>query len=276
MASGPDRPDGEPSGPSGSLIRHRWLTAAGTTATVAAMGVGGLALIKHPPAASPRRDCGLVRCSATLPSSVRSAATGPARAPGSQRPAADPARSGGPAAGHAQAPPAAAGPAAGSGRSADHQVGVQYQIKPQPGHRVTGHLVIVNHGGAPVTGWRLRVVLPGDGHYQVAHAASASAGDSLVVTALPGQPALGAGRSVLVVFSAEGSTAVPATVTVQDPAATRAGAGAASLGRSGWRSQSGWPGTWWLGPRQHGDWGWPAPGAGGWPGPGQGGWPGGR
>jgi len=272
VASGPDRPEGEPSGPSGSLIRHRWLTAAGTTATVAAMGVGGLALIKHPPAASPRRDCGLVRCSATLPSSVRSAATGPARAPGSPRPAADPARSAGPARGHA---PASPGAAAGSRRSADHQVGVQYQIKPQPGHRVTGHLVIVNHGGAPVTGWRLRVVLPGDADYQVAHASSTSAGDSLVVTALPGQAALGAGRSVWVEFSAVGSTAVPASVTVQD-AATAPAAGAAGPARSGWRGQSGWPGTWWLGSQQHGDWGWPAPGAGAWPGPGQGGWPGGR
>lgn len=273
MTSGPDRLDGEPSGPSSSLIRHRWLTAAGTTATVAAMSVGGLALIKHPPATGPRRDCGLVRCSATLPSSVRSAATGTARAPGSPGPAADPARSAGPAQGHAQASPAAA---AGSGRSADHQVGVQYQIKPQPGHRVTGHLVIVNHGGAPVTGWQLRVVLPGDGHYQVAHASSTSAGDSLVVTALPGQAALGAGRSVWVEFSAVGSTAAPASVTVRDAAATPAGAARTSLGRSGRRGQFTWPGTWWLGPRQHGDWGWPAPGAGGWPGPGPGGWPGGR
>ena len=293
MASGPHPPGGEPSGPSGSLIRHRWLTAAGTTATVAAMAGGGLALIQHPPAAGQHQDCGLVRCSATLPSSVASAGAGPARAPGSPRPAPDPARSADRAAGHAQAPEAAAGP----GRSADHHVGVHYQIKPQPGRAVTGQLVIVNHGGTPVTGWRLRVVLPGDGHYQVAHAAGASArasaGDSLVLTALPGQPALGAGRSELIVFTAAGSTAVPASVTFQDTAGgqpAQAGS-AAGRGRSGWPSRTGWPGGWWRGPQQHGYGGWPAPVQGGWPssGPGggwsgsgqggwagQGGWPGGR
>ena len=149
---------------------------------------------------------------------------------------------------------------------------LHYSIKPQPGHSVRGHLVIVNHGGAPVSGWRLRIVLPGDGHYQVDHAAGASAGDSLVLTALPGQPTLGAGRSVWVKFTAEGSTAVPASVTFQDTAAGQpAGTGSASgPGRTGW------PGTWWLGPPQPGYQGWPAPAAGGWPGPGQGGWPGGR
>ena len=264
---GPGGPDAEPGGPAGSLIRHRWLTAAGTTATVAAMAGGGLALIQHPSGAG-QQDCGLVRCSATLPSSVTSTSTGPRRAPGSPRPAPDPARAAHRAAGHAQAPRAAAGP----GRSADHQVGVHYEIKPQPGRTVTGQLVIVNHGGAPVTGWRLRVVLPGDGHYQVAHAADASSGDSLVLTALPGQPALGAGRSELIVFTAAGRTAVPASVTFQDEASGQpAQTGSATgRGRGGWPSGTGWPVGWSRGPQQHGYGGWPAPVQGGWPGSGPG------
>jgi hypothetical protein len=183
-----------------------------------------------------------------------------------------PGRSAHQAVGHAQAPQAAAG----QGRSADQQVGVHYKIKPRPGRTVTGHLVIVNHGGAPVTGWRLRVVLPGDGHYQVTHAAGATAGDSLVLTALPGQPALGAGRSQVIVFTAEGSTAMPASVTFRDEAAGQpAQAGSATgVDGGGWPSRSGWPG-WWPGPQQNGYGGWPAPvQGGGWPGPG--GWPGGR
>jgi hypothetical protein len=137
--------------------------------------------------------------------------------------------------------------------------------------------VITNHGGAPVTGWRLRVVLPGDGHYQVAHAAGVSAGDSLLITALPGQPALGAGRSALIAFTAEGSTAVPASVTFRDTAGGQpASAGSmAGRGRTGWPDPAGWP-AWWRGPQQHGSGGWPAPAQGGWPGPGPGGWPGGR
>lgn len=119
-----------------------------------------------------------------------------------------------------------------------------------------------------------RVVLPGDGHYQVADAAGRWAGDSLVVTALPGQPVLGAGRSVLVAFTAEGSTAVPASVTFQDAASgqpARAGS-TGGLSRSGWSSQDGWSGAWWLGPEQHGYGGWSGTGPGGRPG----GWPGGR
>ena len=277
MASGPKPPDGEPGSAPGSLIRHRWLTAAGTTATVAAMAGGGLLLLRQQPAAGPHRDCGLVPCSATLPRSVTASATGPAAAPGRTRPAPRPARSAGRAVSHAQAAPGGAGLAAGPGQSADHQVRVHYTIRHLRGGAVTGQLVIVNHGGAPVTGWQLRVVLPGDDHYQVGYAASASAGDSLVVTALPGTPALGAGRSARVTFTAEGSTAMPASVTFRDAAAGQpAQAGSpAGLARSGWPSGSGWPGGW-RGPQQHGFGGWPAPGPGGWPGAGQGGWPGGH
>jgi translation initiation factor IF-2 len=270
MVSGPKPPDGGPGGASGGLIRYRWLTAAGTTATVAAMVGGGLVLLRQPPATGPHRDCGLVRCSATLPRSVTASATDPAASPGPARPAPRPARSVGRAGRHAQAAPAGAGLAAGPGRSADHQVGVHYKIRPLPGGAVTGQLVIVNHGGAPVTGWQLRVVLPGDGHYQVGSAASASAGDALVVTALPGTPALGAGRSARVTFTADGSTAVPASVTFQDAAAGQPAQAGSPAGpaRGGWPSGSGWPGNWWRGPQQHG--------FGGWPGAGQGGWPGGH
>ena len=280
MVSGPAQPDGEPGGTGGSLIRYRWLTAAGTTAAVAAMAGGGLVLLRHPPAAGPHRDCGLVWCSATLPRSVTASATGPAASPGAgrARPAPRPARAAGRAGSHAQAAPAGAGLAAGPGHSADHQVGVRYKIRPLPGGAVTGQLVIVNHGGAPVTGWQLRVVLPGDDHYRVGSAASASAGDALVVTALPGAPALGAGRSARVTFTAEGSTAVPASVTFQDAAAGQPAQAGSPAGpaQGGWPSGSGWPGNWWRGPQQHGFGGWPGTGQGGWPGTGQGGWPGGH
>ncbi len=176
MVSGSAPPGGEPRGASGGLLRHRWLTAAGTTATVAAMAGGGLVLLRQQPAAGPHRDCGLVPCSATLPRSVTASATGPAASPGPARPAPRPARS----------PGRAGRPAAGQGQSADHQVRVHYKISHLPGGTVTGQLVIRWPGG------------------------------------------------------------------------------------------SGWPGSGWRGPQQHGFGGWPAPGAGGWPGAGQGGWPGGR
>lgn len=180
---------------------------------------------------------------------------------------------------HAEPGPAGAGLAAGPGQSADHQVRVHYKIRHLPGSTVTGQLVIVNHGGAPVTGWQLRLVLPGDDHYQVGHAASTSAGDSLVVTARPGTQALGAGRSARFTFTAEGSTAVPASITFRDAPASQpaqAGSPAGSPAGQAQSGGSGWLGSWWRGPQQHGFGGWPAPGPGGWPGAGQGGWPGGR
>jgi hypothetical protein len=153
MVSGSAPPDGPPRGAASGLIRHRWLTAAGTTATVAAMAGGGLVLLRQPPAAGPHRDCGLVPCSATLPRSVTASATGPAASPGPARPAPRPARSPDRAGRPAGAAPAGAGLATGPGQPAGHQVRVHYKIRHLPGGAVTGQLVIVNHGGAPGTGW---------------------------------------------------------------------------------------------------------------------------
>jgi hypothetical protein len=153
VVSGSAPPDGQPRGVSGSLIRHRWLTVAGTTATVAAMAGGGLVLLRQQPAAGPHRDCGLVACSATLPRSVTASATGPAASPGPAPAAPGPARSPGRAGSHTAAAPAGAGLAAGPGQSADHQVRVHHKIRHLPGGTVTGQLVIGNHGGAPATGW---------------------------------------------------------------------------------------------------------------------------
>ncbi len=149
MVSGSKPPDSEPRGASGGLIRHRWLTAVGTTATVAAMAGCGLVLLRQQPAAGPHRDCGLVPCSATLPRSVTASATGPAASPGPARPAPRPARAPGQADRPAQAAPAGAGLAAGPGQSADHQVRVHYKIR-HLGGTVTGHLVI---GWPSGSGW---------------------------------------------------------------------------------------------------------------------------
>ena len=47
MASGPDQPPAGPSRLADSLARHRWVAAAGMTATIAAVAGGGLALALH-------------------------------------------------------------------------------------------------------------------------------------------------------------------------------------------------------------------------------------
>ena len=89
------------------LARHPWITAAGLTATVAAVAGGGLALAFSGGSGSPGRDCGLVPCAAALPASVRASAACPARGPGS---GSTPAAPGPTAARRASAPPLSPSP----------------------------------------------------------------------------------------------------------------------------------------------------------------------
>ena len=64
-----------------SLLRHRWLTAAGMTATIAAMAGGGVLLAQHETGGGQPRDCGLVPCTATLPPSADVRRPGPRHGP---------------------------------------------------------------------------------------------------------------------------------------------------------------------------------------------------
>ena len=122
--------------------------------------------------------------------------------------------------------------AAGQGSSADHGIGVGYEISRGPGGTVQGRIVILDRGRAPVTGWRLRLVLPGDRHYQVINGRNISAGDSLVVQPRSGQGTLSPGRFELVAFTAQGTSSAPVSCLVED-AAGRAGAGPPPLRPAG-------------------------------------------
>jgi hypothetical protein len=88
VASGPDQPPAGPSRLAGSLARHRWVTAAGMTATIAAVAGGGLALARHGSSPGPPEECGLVPCAAALPASVQSGGDGSASAPATAAPTA--------------------------------------------------------------------------------------------------------------------------------------------------------------------------------------------
>ncbi len=266
------------------------------TATIAAMAGGGVLLARHETAGGELRDCGLVPCTATLPPSVTSGA--PAGGTGREQPGASrPARAD--ASASAPAPPSGAagagtaapgtGPApgrvswaAGQGSSADHGIGVGYEISRGPGGTVQGRIVILDRGRAPVTGWRLRLVLPGDRHYQVINGRNISAGDSLVVQPRSGQGTLSPGRFELVAFTAQGTSSAPVSCLVEDAAGRRAapappaaavrpaGTGKSADGTPG-RPRDGrgrWPGTGW-------GWGGNGWGGNGWGGNGWGRWPGG-
>lgn len=268
---GPDQPEPSPRRLADSLARHRWITAAGLTATIAAVAGGGVALAFRDGAPHVAADCGLVTCAAALPVSVRSGGTGPASGAGSASAPAKAAPVGAQRAPALSAPPTPAAPApssssAGQAVSADRAIGARYEITGDTQHGIHGQIVIANNGSAPVSGWRITVVLPGDTHYQVLNAGNRSAGDALVVAAPGNGQALAGGSTELVAFTARGTTSTPLRFTVTE--AGRAAGGQPGTGRDG---HHGWPGSWPNGGRfSQGGWG-----GGGWSGGGRGGWSGG-
>jgi Cellulose binding domain len=172
---------------------------------------------------------------------------------------------------------------------------VGYAITEDSERGIHGQIVIVNNGPAPVSGWRITLVLPGDRGYQVLDARNRSAGDALVMTSQADGRSLAAGGTELIAFTAQGTTSSPVrstfTAAPRPRPAARGGSGTAASrgsgggGRAGDHRHEGRPFSWlggWLnggrtqrhwsqGHRSHGGWpqgGWPQ---GGWP---QGGWPG--
>jgi hypothetical protein len=88
VASGPDQPPAGPPRLADSLARHRWVAAAGMTATIAVVAGGGLALARLDSSSGPPKECGLVPCAAALPASVRSSGDETATAPAAAAPTA--------------------------------------------------------------------------------------------------------------------------------------------------------------------------------------------
>jgi hypothetical protein len=88
VASGPDQPPAGPPRLADSLARHRWVAAAGMTATIAAVAGGGFALALHDSSSGPPKECGLVPCAAALPASVQSSGDESASAPATVAPTA--------------------------------------------------------------------------------------------------------------------------------------------------------------------------------------------
>lgn len=308
------------------------------TATVAAVAGGGLALAFHD-SSSPPKDCGLVPCAAALPAAIRTSAAWPASPPATAAPTAvqrastppSPAPAPSATAPEAAAPVPSAGPTTGltsptvpvsaepvsrpqhfsssapavsSARQAvspGHAIGVGYEITRDGHHGIHGQIVIANESSAPVSGWRVTVVLPGDSRYQALNARNRSDGSALVMVPPAGQ-ALAGGSIELIAFTARGTTSTPVRFTFTDSArrrpSGRGGAGAPGPATSrtaggqpgsGRRGHDGWPFSW-LGGWRHrhppnGGWltgGWPGQDGrgGGWSEGGRAGqhhgWPGGR
>ena len=165
--------------------------------------------------------------------------------------------------------PAPLSSATGRAVSADHAIGVGYAITEDSQQGIHGQIVIVNNGSAPVSGWRITLVLPGDRGYQVLDARNRSAGDALVMTSQADGRSLAAGGTELIAFTARGTTSSPVrslfTASPRPRPAGRGGSGTAARqgsstggGRAGDHRHEGWPFSWpgdWLnGGRTQGHW----------------------
>jgi hypothetical protein len=265
------------------------------TATVAAVASGAVTLAFHDSSSRPGRDCGLVACAAALPAAVRSSGTGPvggstsppaAAAPAATQRASTPAGPASPTVPVSAEPvsvpepfssPAPVSSSSGRAVSADHAIGVGYQITEDSQHGIHGQIVIANESPAPVRGWRVTIVLPGDTRFQVLNAGNRSAGDAVIMAAPAAGRALAAGSIDVIAFTARGSTSTPARSTFTDSARPRRRGSVDAAGQDASQAAGGQPGAagqghvGWLGGWRTGGWpggGWPG---GGWPG---GGWPG--
>jgi hypothetical protein len=211
----------------GWLARYR---EAGNGAGLLLVAGGSMVLLPSHPAHVPSavaEDCGMVTCEATLPASVTgrerlsappsvqpqrtrkatpssAAPTQPAVQQSTSEPPASPVPT------HAPVPvpsPSTAPPApAAVSVAVFYSIGRWFQ-------GIQGQFVIVNHGSAPVTGWNLTISLPGDGNFQVWNAQGRASGDTLIITASPGAPALTPGAMQQIGVSAQGGTSTPASCT---------------------------------------------------------------
>ena len=129
--------------------------------------------------------------------------------------------------------PAPVSSATGRAVSADHAVGVGYAITEDGQQGIHGQIVMVNNGPAPVSGWRVTLVLPGDRGYQVLDARNRSAGDALVMTAPADGRSLAPGGTALIAFTARGTTSSPVRSTFTAPARPRPAGGGSGAARPG-------------------------------------------
>jgi hypothetical protein len=194
-----------------------WHVAVVACATAAAFGgVASVMLPAHHPSRS-AADCGLVTCTAALPSPAAPPAVVPvARSSGPSHPPRHRRRH------HAAraAPPPAAVPAppprpqAHRPRPARPRVTVSYSLIRSWDGGFLGHFTITNHGNEPISRWVVNATLPGDHVESAWDADFQTDGDTLTLTPASYDPAIGPGDSQSAYFTAAGSTTRPTASSV--------------------------------------------------------------
>ena len=265
MASGPGQPPAGPPRLADSLARHRWVAAAGMTATIAVVAGGGLALARHDSSPGPPKQCGLVPCAAALPASVQSSGDGSARPPAAAAPTGAQHAATPPGPAHSPASPAGPAPRAAPPEAAPSEAAPPEAASPEAA------------SPAERPAYAARVPVPEPRASCTTVIAFTARGPLSTPVRCTFTEAAGQQRS----RDGAGHPGSGATVSGGEPAVTQVRPGRSN--HHGWLASwlSGWPGQGWPG----GGWtggGWSGTGrsGGGWPGsggPGQyGGWPGGR
>jgi cellulase/cellobiase CelA1 len=204
-----------------ALTRHRWYAVLPVGAGAAALATGAFMLAGGHPSRPLAEDCGIIRCSATVPGATPTG-SGPQGSPRG-RLSAPPTR-----ARHRPSPTAsppatptvgATTPAAGrpsarpsptpSPSATPGAVTVSYSLDLRWRDGFQGHFTIVNNTSAPLSGWTLTAALPGDQVQSVWSASYTVSGNTLTLTPASYQPTIAPGASQAAYFTASGTTRRP-------------------------------------------------------------------
>jgi Cellulose binding domain len=201
-------------------LRHALAAALGTSAGAVAV-FGGVVMLLAGHSIRPQADnCGLITCSANVPTTPRPS---PSPTPGAPRHHARVVRDGR----HDPPPPSrrATSPSATPtpGRTHPHPrtsptppppaVTVSYSVVQQWDGGFRGEFTIVNHGTTALSGWVLAATFPAD-HVDLVWGASYQAnGSTLTLTPASYQPSIPPGGSQSASFTASGSHQAPANCT---------------------------------------------------------------
>ena len=193
--------------------RRRGYVAIGTGLAVIGGGAVAVSLMPHHSSAQTlASDCGLVTCSAALPS--------PAIASISGSPGPSPHRTRKPRPRHTAKPhahrtrkpnPVLASPAAPATQQAGPPptVTVTYTLVQKWNGGFQGRFVITNNGGSWLNGWRLVATLPGDQVTSVSGSAYQTNGDTVTFDQALLQGGIAPGGSLTLTFGAQGTTTSP-------------------------------------------------------------------
>lgn len=197
-------------------LRHALVAALGTSAGAAAVFGGVITLLAGHSIRPQADNCGLIACTASVPTSPGALPRPKPRAtrshlqvlPAKRRVPPSPSPSGSPTSPH-PTPTTAPAPPHPSPSPSPPKVTVGYSLIQQWDGGFEGKFTIVNHGSTSLSGWVLAVTFSRDHIDSVWDASSKTAGHRLTLTPASYQPSIPPGGSQSAFFTANGMQLTP-------------------------------------------------------------------